>query len=943
MHGTPTSRQATPDEETLLRAIVRLDQAGEAVSVVRLAERWADAGALPVSARVAEARAFLTLFQVDRAWVRLKEALTEEPDHVEALALLVEVFVRRGWPGRAQDPLERLGALAPTHERIEALRAAVAAPVAAAPEDAREIERSGDPARMLPLVEHYLATGSVLRAQSLLERVRRGGAEDDPRVRDLLWGIRGEYLDRTADLQELLASFGVRPDPEEWSGADHTESLRMRQDGAPATQEVGRTDAARAGVSFPSLFRQAQGLGPSLGDEDEVTMASVMAGSEELQDPPTYESPEDLLEGDGDPDSTQILDIIGAPGGGSGEETPPADPLRRPLDLRRLKALHPEDLSDPDSWAGDEDGDLVVLTRREPAVDPETEPEKQGLVGVIENVPVPPPLPEGLPGQDEETPEVSPIVHAPLLDEPPDTEDSEVVWRASDGGERRRFAIAIGVGSALGGLLWGGVRYMESVAAEGIVEEVHRAALMADSSALEGLAHSLQEQIEKEVAPVGALSAELALVESVLFRHHTGSPDSLERARAALLVAESSRATPESELALAEGALRWAEGDGAAAKAALVRAPADSLLRARIATEIALEAGDPAEAEDAWISPDSPAAAPWLASLGPGVAALTDGPEAAAAAAAGLKGLGDVALVPVLAEGWTGAPPAARLKAINALLQRAPSLPIQQTARLQAARALLLLELERSGAATVAADSVRAAPKSAEAWHAAGVISLHEGRVQKALESFESCAGARPAGADCARGLVHALVELDRLDEARKVARSPELRAWVAAERGEPSEPTGDIGGYAAGLAALEDPDPSVVTALARTVTLLGASSDPLARRLSARSEALRLRLLGADAPISDLRALNRAGGRDPLVAVHLAARAEALGDAGRAARLLAEGALGSPESARVHHARGLLLFSPRTMDEARAAWRRYLDLGPTGPRADHVRKRVEG
>ena len=208
MLGTPTSRHAAPDEGTLLRALRRLDEAGDAVSVVRLTERWADMGPIPVSAQVAEARAFLALFQVDRAWVRLKEALAEDPDNVEALSLLVEVFVRRGWPGRAQDPLERLGGLAPQHDRLDALRALVAAPVASAPDDAREIERSGDPGRMLPLVEHYLATGSVLRAQSILERVRRGGAGEDPRVNALLWGIRGEYLDQPGTLEELLQGFG---------------------------------------------------------------------------------------------------------------------------------------------------------------------------------------------------------------------------------------------------------------------------------------------------------------------------------------------------------------------------------------------------------------------------------------------------------------------------------------------------------------------------------------------------------------------------------------------------------------------------------------------------------------------------------------------------------------------------------------------------------------
>ena len=63
---------------------------------------------MPTEARVIEARAFLALFQVDRAWVRLREALAEDAEAVGALAS-AEVFVLRGWPGRAQEPLAAPG------------------------------------------------------------------------------------------------------------------------------------------------------------------------------------------------------------------------------------------------------------------------------------------------------------------------------------------------------------------------------------------------------------------------------------------------------------------------------------------------------------------------------------------------------------------------------------------------------------------------------------------------------------------------------------------------------------------------------------------------------------------------------------------------------------------------------------------------------------------
>lgn len=937
MYGSSPPPHTVPDEAVLLRTLAHLDEEGSAVSVVRIVERWSDLGALPVAALVAEARAFLRLFQVDRAWMRIKEALAQDPDSVDALVLLVEVFLHRGWPERASEPLKRLDDLAPRHARLDALKSAVAGPVVAPPADARGIERSGDAERILPLVEHYLATGSVLRAQSLLERLHRGGAGDETRIAALLWGIRGEYLDGAESLEELVSSLGVAAEPEEWAARDHTESMASLPDRDAGSHKVDRTDGAHGRVSFPSLFRRASSPAPALGDEDEVTMAAVMAGSEELQDPPTHETFAHGMEGDGDPDSTQVLDIIGSHSGPASEPVSTVDPLRRPLDLRSLQALHQQE--QPDGWADDADDDLVVLMRREPLRDPATEPTRHRLVGVIEKVPLPPPLPEGLPGEDEETPAVSPAL---ALGVPDASDESNDTPAPTGGSGRRRVAHAVGVGVGLVGLLWCGVRYMEGVAADGIVDEVHRAVLQSDAARLEALSLSLREQVDKASAPAGTLAAELALVDSILYREHTGGLGRLGSARKALAIAASSRATPSTELALAEGALRWAEGDGPAASAALRDAPEDSLLRARIATEIALEGGDPEAVRAAWVSPGLPASAPWLAALAPGVAALSQGTEAAAAEATRLQGLGDLALVPVLADGWTGAAPAARLKAIDALLSRATTMPAQQTARLQAARALLLLELGRDGARVVAEETVRDAPHSAPAWHAAGAIALHDGRVREALDAFTACADVRPADEACARGGVQTLIELDRLDEAARLARSPQSRAWVAAERGEPAPAVdGPLGVYAASIAAVQDPSLVSAARLAEVVSVLKASSSVLDQLLAPRAEALRLRLLGDDANGDELRALMQSAGQDPIVAVHLAARAEDRGDMVRAASLLAAGALRSPESARVHHARGLLLYAPSTLNEARSAWRRYLDLGPSGPRAARVRERL--
>ena len=336
---------------------------------------------------------------------------------------------------------------------------------------------------------------------------------------------------------------------------------------------------------------------------------------------------------------------------------------------------------------------------------------------------------------------------------------------------------------------------------------------------------------------------------------------------------------------------------------------------------------------------------PWLASLEPGVVALTEGSDAAVKSAGRLAGLGDVALVPVLAEGWAGTAVEAHVNAIEALLGRATGLPVQQRGRLEATRALLMFSQGDGDAAAAAEKAARAAPACADAWFAVGVIAMGEGRVRKAVDAFESCTVARAADLDCERGHIQALIELDRLEEADARASSPMMKAWVAAERGAAVDAVGPLAGYLEGLAALdaEGDQTSVAQRVAQSAEALATSPDPLARFLAPRAQALRLRLLGEGAPVGEVRELHRLHGRDPLVAVHLAARAEAIGDTSQAQRWLAEAAQDSPESARVHHARGLLHYSPQAMDRARTAWRRYLDLGPSGPRADRVRTRVGG
>jgi hypothetical protein len=962
------------DSDRLLRTVRAADWERDPVGVVRFVERWAERGPLPPDARVAEARALLALSQVDRAWMRLKEALGEAPDHVDALVLTVEMFVRRGWPGRARVPLERLGVLAPDDPRLPELRASVARPPIKAPPQAGDIERSGDRKAILALVEHYLSTGSVLRAQSILERQgRASGARRDRQVEALLWGIRGDYTDGSDNLDDLAQRLVPQLDPEEWGTADHTESARL------VDLMGGEGADGRAGPAFPSLFRGDSDEVPGERRDDDVTMASVMANREDLADPPTRES-----EDGEDPDEdemddyldTQILDIIQPVAGAIEDPGASADPLRRPLDLKALQA-RTERTRDADATGDvepleDEDADLVVLTRREPARDPDTVQPVGGRapIEVIEKVPVPPPLPEGLPGQDEETPEVS-----PAFDPPPDAEatveldDIEPPIRRGRAAQPRLLVGAALAGLGLLGLAWAGVSYMQRVAADGIVDDVHGALAVGDRQRLESLAETLRQQVETDGGPTGVLAAELALVEAVLYDEVSGDRAGRKRAADALAVAEGA-GVASGELALARGALAWADGDAAGALASFEMAPSGDQVRDHLLARAALSLGDMDRARATYPAEIDIRQMPRVASLAPGIALAADA-SAVTEDLVSMVSQAPAVLVPALAEGWGAGPPEARLAAVDRLIERhGDALGPRQRGRLEAARVDIIFATgDVTAAAKVARAALSLAPTSPEVRHRMGAMGLVTNRAVGALDHFSACLTLRPRDAACQRGRLQALIELDRLVEARDAVSSwasqgDDVRlwsSWVDAASGEAGaaragvdavmaqsgfmESSGFAGLalYIRGISAVVEgsTDAQAAADLARAAQTLSASDAPLDQLLGGRAEAARLRLEGPDASDSAVLRVLADTPTNPMVKVHIAAMYESAGLHDDAAQLLALAAESGAQSARVHYARGLLLFDPATMPAARAAWRRYLDLGPTGPRADRVRERM--
>lgn len=380
--GRPAGAGAPPTgaaaEQLLARALAAAEARNDAVAVIRVVERWLELGAPPASARLAEARALLSLRLGDRAWVRLREVTEQDADQVDALLLLGEMFVARGWPPRAQRVLERLDQLGHTGPAVEQLRRAAAAPAQQPPADAREIERAGDTAALLALAESFLLAGSVIRAQALLERLART-APEHPRVRALLWGVRGEFVDRHAPLEALLQEtapevivsgasrlpFGGFLPAAEAEANDHETAEASRHGGGL------ELDAA----AFPQLFRGAGGSGHELEKDDEVTMAAVLSPASAVGAlAPREDTDPDALRAreSGDTQIMQVIQSGGARKLGAVEGpvharsgAAPGANLHKTLDLRAWQQEMGVAPGEPEEdWIEEEDQDLVVMNRK---------------------------------------------------------------------------------------------------------------------------------------------------------------------------------------------------------------------------------------------------------------------------------------------------------------------------------------------------------------------------------------------------------------------------------------------------------------------------------------------------------------------------------------------------------------------------------------------------
>jgi hypothetical protein len=380
--------------------VLFLASKGDQRNLIAFVERWAEIGEPTAPARLAEARAFVDLCMMDRAWIRLKELTEAQEGGLDALILTARMFIERGWPNRARKPLELALVEASEDPRVVDLCRRADLPPVPVPES--EPDSVTDLDTLLPLAERYLATGSFLKAQRVLERLKRQHP-DHRRIADLLWALAGEFSLAAVPLHELVDRLG--PDLSQLADlseeAEHTESVARTTPHDPL--DLPEDEANRA---FPSLFRTEPGgdadpeatpRPPRDPDTDEVTQTAAMASMADLRREghpsdaagrPRPRPDNGLGSVDGD---TQIVRVIhrengseltalhGAmhvPRDATGSETFDLAAFRREMGM---EAHSPGSNSDFDTALEREDDDVIILTRREPDRDAPEEQMNAGL------------------------------------------------------------------------------------------------------------------------------------------------------------------------------------------------------------------------------------------------------------------------------------------------------------------------------------------------------------------------------------------------------------------------------------------------------------------------------------------------------------------------------------------------------------------------------------
>lgn len=969
-----------------------LRRKGDSRGLIMLVERWASVGQPSRSARLHQIRALLDLRLMDRAWVRIREAMEADPDDIEPVILAAEMFVARGWPVRARKILEEPCARFPKSEILRDWMLRARQPAREPPANARDIERDGTPDQQILLAEEFLSTGSFLRARTLLERLK-AQLPHNQRVDDLLWGLKGELDPSDLTLEALARKLA----PELGTGLigdeapEPSESVPLED--VTATR-IENPDPDAKEPEFPALFRSFNPHLPVVDDETgEVTSKVKMASPEDLKSLSAV--PDEAGELPMRHEDTEIMMVIQGAGVPVPADTPvhtrrPQDyNLKETLDLAAWRKHHgmaggasdlgPES-SKEDGYLEEEDENLVVVTRREaapgapatarapaepgkgptaepaPATVPEA-PAARAPMKVIERHPVP----EGEPSSPP----------APAGSGAGRLQEQKTVV-LPDPSRKRRLFVLLGV---LGGVIPGAL-CLAAVAAwffllgpdARLLSTVSATLLSDDYDRILAERQSVEKRLATSPDDPLLLSA-LARLDTCLWSDFTGDLQDLSRARDSVARATGCSAVM-CRLAVAELAITELRLDQA--RAALGHLDADrsdvlldtALLSAaaqdRPAAQQALR--QVMEAEPQAVRPRRVLADLYreAGQMGEAVAVLDSLP---AGSLANLQVR--VARKRIDLMGRPVEQARAESLAFVGQLEGAPPRLVSAMDRDLAVR------LDEKSSADLLGEILRQAlardPRDPSTLLLSASFDLRRQRYLAALDKLAKVVSVRPGDVQAHEAYVQLLVGEDRtavasahLAESRAslsgYVRLPVLEAWVTSIGREDlpatralldpylvSWPNDGEALWLLGYAQVMAQQPEALATLEKAHQSLTETASANAQALKARAMAT-LHLAGAPGRESLEIPILTLAPRDPWVYLILARSYERAGRFRSAQNYLDQAAVVAPRFARVQYERGRYYREVAgDLNVANDAWRAYLELEPDGARADGVKLALGG
>ena len=936
--------------------------------MIRIVEAWSQVGNPTPTACLASGRAFYDLRQMDRATTRVREILDDDPKDPEALRLLAEIYLDRGWPQRARAPLVTLQELG--EEGWEDLwRRAHEEPIR--PEtNARAVEREGTLAQQLLLAEQFLATGSLLRATGILERIRRTNAAN-PRVNELLWGLAGDYssngLSLAAIVAQLVPILPVRLQrlSDEPEHTEFTESLKE----ADCFLEDENPEPADAG-KFPTLFKQrpAPELIPA-DDPIESTQSSPIASVAEMGgaagSPGTIPDLGRFADAPVMGGDTKIMLVL-RPGESAKEQThrrrDALDPLRETLNLREYQAAMGMSAPVPDSdnadarndtaeedLLEDEDENVVMMTRPQPApiAEQESTVELERPIEVIEKHGTPPPPPAALPfyeslprdveldfdfGREPRTPGLSPLLV----------------------GGFALFAIGLLVLAAM--LYLGNSRGVGASTRADLV----KALAQQDYDAL--LKEEGKIDQHRTTKPNPELTAALAEVRLVLWSDYNGDPTRLEFVNKTL---ESPAGIDAHRLAFLRAGEALAREDVEGARASLgAEVPIDDEERLLLARMWA-RADDVSRALEHFArmsEPDAPRYRLAMAEVLANAGRLEEARAAVQKVVAADKehAAGALALI----ELERGKPPT-RVASADIFLNRfrSKNLAPRFEGRVNVIRAGAYAAMGLVGKARDAADAGLARDgTNPELLYVVAVDEASHQRNLPAIAELETVIAARPGDGHAQTAQVLLLLELDRVDEAVAAVQAmrdqqilPDLAGTLSAlvsvvglqtTADPPLSPAAlatPLGQYTHAFALARERDPATPTVAAQAREAVLASGDPFLRRFAPRLRALAATTAPPQEAAAAVSLAESEAGDDPVAHVILGRYFESIGRRAAASQHFDRATEVGRQTGLAWYDRGRFYKgAPDGRVRSVDAWSSYLALAPTGPRANRVRAAVQ-